>query len=166
MATVKTTYLGKLRTEAEHLQSRTKIITDAPKDNHGKGEAFSPTDLFAASYASCALTIVGIAAQTYGFNIDGATVETTKVMGEAPRRIVELVVNFVFPHNNYTEKERMIIERSIKGCPVANSLPISIKITSSITFKSSADLFSSVQYTEEKNVETPKAKDAEEEIQE
>ncbi|MDR2057909.1 MAG: OsmC family protein [Dysgonamonadaceae bacterium] len=134
METVKTTYLGNLRTEAIHLQSSTKIITDAPTDNHGKGEAFSPTDLFAASYASCALTIIGIAANTHGFNIDGTVVKTSKIMGENPRRIVELIVEFSFPHNNYNEKERKIIEAAMKGCPVANSLPAELKITRTLKF--------------------------------
>jgi uncharacterized OsmC-like protein len=135
MATIKTNYLGNLRTEAEHLQSGAKIITDAPTDNHGRGEAFSPTDLFAASYASCALTIIGIATQTHGFNIDGAVVETTKVMGENPRRVVELIVNFTFPHSNYSDKERKVIEGAIKGCPVVNSLPKELKITRTLSFK-------------------------------
>jgi len=134
MATVKTTYLGDLRTEAVHLQSGAKIITDAPTDNHGKGEAFSPTDLFAASYASCALTIIGIATQTHGFSIEGTTVETTKVMGENPRRIVELVVNFTFPANNYSEKERKVIEAAINACPVANTFPPELKINRSINY--------------------------------
>jgi uncharacterized OsmC-like protein len=134
METVKTIYLGNLRTEAVHLPSGAKIITDAPVDNHGKGEAFSPTDLFAASYASCALTIIGIATQTHGFDIDGTVVKTTKVMGENPRRIVELIVEFTFPHNNYSEKERRIIEGAIKGCPVANSLPAELKITRTLKF--------------------------------
>ncbi|MDR0683291.1 MAG: OsmC family protein [Dysgonamonadaceae bacterium] len=135
MITVRTIYSGNLRTEAEHLQSGAKIITDAPTDNHGKGEAFSPTDLFAASYASCALTIIGIATQTHGFNIDGAVVETTKVMGENPRRITELIVNFIFPHNNYSQKEQKIIESAIRGCPVVNSLPKELKITRTLSFK-------------------------------
>jgi uncharacterized OsmC-like protein len=135
MATVKTTYLGNLRTEAEHLQSGSKIITDAPTDNHGLGETFSPTDLFAASYASCALTIIGIATQTHGFNIDGTIVETTKVMGENPRRIVELIVNFTFPPNNYSDKERKVIEGAIHACPVANTLASAeLKLTKTITY--------------------------------
>ncbi|MCL1938717.1 MAG: OsmC family protein [Candidatus Azobacteroides sp.] len=138
MATVETRYLGNLRTEAKHLQSGAKIVTDAPLDNHGKGEAFSPTDLFAASYASCALTIIGIATQTHGFSIDGATVETTKVMGESPRRIVELIVNFTFPHNRYSDKERKIIEGAIKGCPVANTLSSAeLKITRTVAYMES-----------------------------
>jgi len=135
MATVKTTYLGNLRTEAEHLQSGEKIIADAPVDDHGKGEAFSPTDLMAASYASCALTIIGIAAQTHGFDVKGAEVETAKVMSESPRRIAELVVHFTFPHNNYSEKERKIIEGAIAACPVANTLPPETKISRTIRFK-------------------------------
>ena len=134
METVKTTYLGNLRTEAIHLQSGAKIITDAPTDNHGKGEAFSPTDLFAASYASCALTIIGISSQVHGFNIEGTTVKTTKVMGENPRRIVELILEFSFPHDNYSEKERKLIEGSIKGCPVGNSLPPELKVTRTMNF--------------------------------
>ena len=134
METVQTTYLGNLRTQAIHLQSGATIYTDAPIDNHGKGDAFSPTDLFAASYASCALTIIGIATQTHGFSIDGAVVKTSKVMGENPRRIVELKVEFTFPANHYSEKERAIIERSIQHCPVGNSLPSELKITKTITY--------------------------------
>lgn len=134
METVQTTYVGNLRTQAVHLQSGATIVTDAPTDNHGKGEAFSPTDLFAAAYASCALTIIGIASQTHNLNIDGAIVKTTKVMGENPRRIVELKVDFTFPANNYSEKERSIIEHSIKHCPVGNSLPPELKITRTINY--------------------------------
>jgi len=134
METVQTTYLGNLRTQAVHLQSGTTIITDAPTDNHGKGEAFSPTDLFAASYASCALTIIGIATQTHGFGIDGAVVKTTKIMGENPRRVVELKVDFTFPANNYSDKERAIIEHSIKHCPVRNSLPSELKVAQTVTY--------------------------------
>jgi len=134
MATVRTTYLGNLRTEAEHLQSGNKIMTDAPNDNHGQGEFFSPTDLFAASYVSCALTIIGIATQKHSFNIDGTVVETTKVMGENPRRIVELILHFKFPHNNYSEKELRIIEGAINSCPVANSVSPEMKITRTMSF--------------------------------
>jgi len=134
MKTVQTTYLGELRTQAVHLKSGVTIFTDAPPDNHGKGESFSPTDLFAASYASCALTIIGIATQTHGFSIDGAVAETTKIMGENPRRVVELKVDFTFPANNYSDKERAIIEHSIRHCPVRNSLPAELKIAETITY--------------------------------
>ena len=80
MATIKGTYKGNLRNEMTHLQSGNTIITDAPTDNHGKGEAFSPTDLACAALAGCMMTIMGITAQTKGFNIDGATYEITKTM--------------------------------------------------------------------------------------
>lgn len=132
LATIQTTYKGGLRTEAVHTQSGSALITDAPIDNHGRGEAFSPTDLLAASYGSCVLTIMGLAAQTHGFNIDGAKVVTTKVMGTNPRRIVELIAEFTLPSNSYTAKERKIIELTAKECPVYNSLHPDMKKT--ITF--------------------------------
>ena len=135
METLKTKYLGGLRTEVEHVASGTKLITDAPTDNHGKGEFFSPTDLLAASYGCCALTIMGIAAQSHGFDIDGAEAKTTKIMGVDPRRVVELVVEYTFPHNHYNDKERKIIEFSTKQCPVANSLDPALKITRTIVYK-------------------------------
>ena len=134
METVRAKYLGGLRTEVEHVASGAKIITDAPMDNKGKGGAFSPTDLFAASYGCCAMTIIGIAAQSHGFNIDGAEVKTSKIMGTDPRRIIELIVEFTFPHNNYSEKERKIIELSVKQCPVANSLDPAMKISKTMIF--------------------------------
>ena len=133
--TVRIKYLGGLRTEAEHILSGTKILTDAPVDNHGKGESFSPTDLMAASYGSCALTIIGIAAQTHGFDIDAAEVKTTKIMDTNPRRIVELISEFTFPHNRYSDKERKIIELSVKQCPVANSLDPALKITNTVVYR-------------------------------
>jgi uncharacterized OsmC-like protein len=135
MATLETKYLGNLRTEITHLQSGSAITTDAPTDNHGKGEFFSPTDLFASSLGSCMLTIMGIAAKTHGFNIDGAFMETTKVMGSNPRRIVEVIIKLTFPHNNYSEKELKILETSARECPVANSLHPDLKQTVSFIFK-------------------------------
>ena len=122
MATSKITYTGDLRTSSVHLKSGMEIITDAPVDNQGKGEAFSPTDLLATSLGNCMLTIVGIAARNHGFSIDGTTAEITKVMGEYPRRVTEIHVNLQFPANNYSEKDKAIIERSAKTCPVAYSL--------------------------------------------
>ena len=135
METSKTVYTGNLRTESVHLQSGGKIITDAPTDNHGKGEAFSPTDLFATSLGCCMLTIMGISAQTYGFSIDGAEVKTTKVMGTNPRRVVEIVVDLLLPHNSYSPKERKLIELAVKECPVANSLHPDIKKNITIRYK-------------------------------
>ena len=129
MATVQTKYLGDLRTESVHLQSGSKLITDAPTDNQGRGEAFSPTDLLATAFGACVLTIMGIAAKTHGFDIDGTEVETTKVMGTEPRRIVELITAFKFPHNNYSAKHRKILELTAKECPVFYSLHPDIKKT-------------------------------------
>lgn len=128
METVRTKYLGDLRTEATHVRSGEKIITDAPVDNQGKGVFFSPTDLLAASLGSCMLTIMGIAARTHGFNIDGTEVKITKVMGTNPRRVVEIVVELNFP-TSYSAKEMKIIELSAKECPVANSLHPDLKQT-------------------------------------
>lgn len=133
MPTAQTKYMGNLRTESVHIQSMSKLITDAPVDNHGKGEAFSPTDLLAAAYGACVLTITGIAAQTHGFTIDGAEVHTTKIMGTGPRRIVEIIAEIRLPHNNYNAKERKIIELAAKECPVYNSLHPDMKKT--ITFQ-------------------------------
>ncbi len=133
MATVYTKYLGDLRTESTHLQSGNKLITDAPTDNQGRGEAFSPTDLLATAYGSCVLTIMGISARIHGFSIDGAEVEVTKIMGTNPRRIVELIAEFTMPHDNYSPKEKKIIELTAKECPVFNSLHPDMKKT--VTFK-------------------------------
>lgn len=127
MATSKITYNGNLRTTSVHLQSGTEIITDAPTDNQGMGEAFSPTDLLATSLGNCMLTIVGIAAKAHSFNIDGTEAEITKVMAAEPRRVAEIHVNLKFPANNYSQKEKDIIERSAKTCPVAYSLHPDIK---------------------------------------
>ncbi len=127
MKTSEITYTGDLRTTSIHLKSGKEIITDAPTDNQGKGEAFSPTDLLATSLGNCMLTIVGIAARNHGFNIDGTKAEITKVMAENPRRVSEIHVELHFPANNYTEKEKAIIERSAKTCPVAYSLHPDIK---------------------------------------
>lgn len=130
MTKIKTVYSGSLRTEAVHEQSGTKIITDAPLDNHGKGESFSPTDLMATALGSCMLTIMGISAPAYGYNLDGTTVETEKIMGTNPRRIVEIKLMFYFPKgNNYTDQQKRVIETAAKTCPVANSIHPDIKKT-------------------------------------
>jgi uncharacterized OsmC-like protein len=127
MATVYTEYPGELRTKALHVQSGNILITDAPLDNQGRGEAFSPTDTLAASLGSCMLTIIGIAARTHGFNIDGTKLNITKIMANDPRRVSEVVLEFQFPNNNYTAKEKEIIFLAAKGCPVARSLHPDLK---------------------------------------
>ena len=125
---MKTTYLGALKCEAEHLDSGNKIGTVAPKDNNGDGSMFSPTDLFATSLSCCMLTIIGMTARTHGFSIDGATVITEKVMAANPRRVAELNLTVKFPEgSNYSDKEKKLIENSARTCPVANSLHPDIK---------------------------------------
>ena len=123
MTKMRTQYLGNLRTEIEHIQSGNKIITDAPLGNNGKGEYFSPTDMFSSSLGSCMLTIIGIAANTHGFSIDGTTLEIEKIMAANPRRVAEIKIDVHFPKDaNYTDKQKRIIEAAAKTCPVANSL--------------------------------------------
>ncbi len=134
MYTSKIEYLGELRTEATHLQSGNQIITDAPTDNHGKGEAFSPTDLVATALASCMISIMGIKLQGTGKDIKGATSEVTKVMYSEPRRIGEIHVKISVPDNNFSEKEKQILINAAHACPVAKSLHPDIKQVITITF--------------------------------
>ncbi len=122
MTKMRTIYIGNLMTEAEHLKSGSKIMTEAPEDNNGKGSMFSPTDMFAVSLSSCMLTIMGISAQAHGFSIDGTRIETEKVMASNPRRVAELKLDIYLPRNDYSPKEMRFIETSVKTCPVANSL--------------------------------------------
>jgi len=127
MKTSKITYLGGLRTEAVHLKSGKTFITDAPPD--GKGEAFSPTDIMSTSLGCCMLTIMGIAANTHNINIEGASIDITKKMEANPRRVGEIVVEFNMPKNNYTDKEKAILEHAAITCPVAKSLSAELKQT-------------------------------------
>lgn len=125
--TSRVTYLGNLRTECEHLASGNEFITDAPVDNEGKGEAFSPTDTVATALASCMFTIMGIKARDHQFSIEGASAEVLKTMGSNPRRITGIKVGFSFPMS-YTDKERKILERAAKTCPVLYSLHPDIQL--------------------------------------
>ena len=120
--TINTLYIGELRTEATHVKSGSVLITDAPLDNKGKGEAFSPTDLLATSLGSCMITIMGIAAREHGFNIDGTRAKIWKIMASDPRRVGEVKIELTFPKHDYTEKEKKFIERSAYTCPVYLSL--------------------------------------------
>ena len=120
------TYLGALRTEATHVASSEQLITDAPKDNQGKGEAFSPTDTVATALASCLLTIMGIKARDLNLTLDGTKANVHKIMGTDPRRIIEIKIDIEFS-NNFDSKFKMILERAAKTCPVANSLHPDLK---------------------------------------
>ena len=126
MATSKITYLGELRTSSIHINSNSEIISDAPLDNNGKGEAFSPTDTVANALGSCMLTMMGIKARDLGVDFTGSTTEITKVMGVDPRRITEIHV--VFNMNiKPEEKVKTILENTAKTCPVLYSLHPDIK---------------------------------------
>ncbi|NCA84854.1 MAG: OsmC family peroxiredoxin [Clostridia bacterium] len=115
-------YLGELRTQATHQLSGQRFITDAPPDNQGRGEAFSPTDLLATALGACAVTIMGIAAREHGFNIDGTTIDITKIMASNPRRVSAVTVVFNFPEVKYSDKEKKIIRLAANTCPVFQSL--------------------------------------------
>ena len=119
--TSKVTYLGDLRTKSIHVQSGSEIISDAPLDNNGKGEAFSPTDTVANALASCMMTIMGIKARDMEVNLIDSTAEVTKIMNAEPRRIG--AIEIVFEMNGVAdEKNRTILERAAMTCPVLFSL--------------------------------------------
>lgn len=131
--TSKLIYKGDLRTVATHLLSETVIETDAPLDNNGKGERFSPTDLVATAMAACMCTLMGIAARTHNIDIDGVECEIEKIMAAHPRRIAEVKVAMHFSKNiTYTHKEKKILEIAALTCPVIESLHPDLKKT--ITF--------------------------------
>jgi len=120
-------YKGELRCEMKHLRSGELVITDAPIDNNGKGEAFSPTDIVASACGSCALTVMGIAARTHNILMDGTKVTVLKIMSTNPRKISEVHLDFYFPSNNYSQKEKDILEHTAKTCPVLLSLNSDLK---------------------------------------
>jgi putative redox protein len=126
METAKTKYIGDLRTEIVHLRSGSIIITDAPIDNKGRGENFSPTDMVASALGSCAFTIMGIAARENGFSIDGSSCRITKIMSDKPRKIGEIKIDFDFTGNEYSDKQKKILDYCVKTCPVALSLNESV----------------------------------------
>lgn len=126
MATSKVTYLGDLRTSSIHLNSGSEIISDAPLDNNGKGQAFSPTDTVANGLATCMFTVMGIKARDLNIDLTNTTAEVTKIMAAEPRRISE--IHIVFNMNiDAEEKSRIILERTANTCPVNYSLHPDIK---------------------------------------
>lgn len=129
METIVTQYTTDLHTQATHLYSGSEIMTDAPLDNKGKAEFFSPTDLVATALASCMMTVMGILGNREGFSMDGTTARVTKIMGNDPRRIAEILIELDFPPNNYSVKEKAYIEGAARACPVAKSLHPDLKQT-------------------------------------
>ena len=119
-------YLGNLRTESIHISSNNKIVTDAPKDNNGKGEAFSPTDLVATSLSSCILTVIGIVSKKIKYDLTNTKSSVKKIMAGSPRRRAEIVVKIEFS-KPADSKTKTIIEKTALNCPVSKSLHPDIK---------------------------------------
>lgn len=130
--TAEIVYQGELRCELTHLFSGTKILTDAPLDNHGLAQAFSPTDLVAAAAGACMISIMGIKARDMKINLEGTKVSVEKVMASNPRRISEVNCNINFCKNNFDDKTKTILENAARYCPVLLSIHPDIK--TEITF--------------------------------
>lgn len=132
MYTSELEYVGQLRLKATHLQSGIQLVTDAPTDNHGKGEAFSPTDLLATSLAACMMTVMGIAAETHKIEYSKVQASVKKIMASNPRRVAEVKIDLKF-WGNYSDREKSILEATAKSCPVAKSL--SSELIQTISFE-------------------------------
>jgi uncharacterized OsmC-like protein len=128
MATSEVKYLGDLRTECKHLGSGEIIYTDAPLDNKGKAEKFSPTDLVATAYAACMFTIMGIYCQEHGLEFKQGLASVTKVMADSPRRIGKVIIDIDLTGNDWSEVESQKIVRAGKACPVAKTLGDQIEV--------------------------------------
>lgn len=115
-------YLGELRTQSTHLKSSDTIITDAPVDNNGKGNAFSPTDLVASALCSCMTTVMGICAEKNNFELPGSIAYVTKIMESHPRRISKIIIEINFDNNDLSDQQMQKLVTVAKGCPVAQSL--------------------------------------------
>ncbi len=127
MANFEVIYVGELRCNAKHLDSGIEILTDAPKDNHGKGESFSPTDLLATSLGTCMITVMGIEARSLKIDISGTILSISKTMGTLPRRVVEVGIELKIPDRNFTEQEKNKLMDTGLNCPVAKSLHPNLK---------------------------------------
>lgn len=132
MVPITSKYLGELRTEAVHAKSGKVIITDAPTDNNGKGDAFSPTDLVCAALSSCMMTIMGILAEREKIDLTGLTSDVIKIMDSNPRKISEIQITFSHKNLQASEIQKEKLKRAALTCPVALSLSDSVK--QSITF--------------------------------
>ena len=122
-------YQGNLRTQATHLKSGEKVITDAPTDNNGKGEAFSPTDLVSAALSSCMMTIMGMLAEREEIDLKGLRAEVVKIMASNPRKIGEIQITFYHPTLQATDVQKQKLKNAALTCPVALSLSDSVKQT-------------------------------------
>ena len=131
--TFKIKYQGDLRTTATHLDSGSEISTDAPRDNHGLGQTFSPTDMVCSALASCILTIMAIAVEKNNVDIKGTTALVKKTMGNNPRRIAKIQIDIVFP-KEYDSKTKAILERAAYNCPVHQTLSETVEKNISFTY--------------------------------
>ena len=127
-------YVGKLRTSSTHLKSGKNIITDAPTDNNGKGEAFAPTDLVSSALCSCMTTVMGICAEKGNFEMPNSTAKITKIMSSDPRKISEIKIELNFDNNNLTDTQKNKLMSVAENCPVAKSLNPDIKQTLKFNF--------------------------------
>lgn len=123
-------YTGELRTICKHLASGSEFETDAPVDNHGKGERFSPTDLMATSLATCMLTVMGIKARTMGIDLDEMKVDVEKIMKADPRRVGGINLSFHIPESLQAvdEKTKQILKHTGNTCPVQHSIHPDIEV--------------------------------------
>ena len=135
MNTFEIKYQGDLRTTATHLDSGSEISTDAPKDNHGLGETFSPTDIVCSALASCILTIMAIAVERNNIDIKGTTAMVKKTMGNNPRRIAKIQIDIIFP-KEYDSKTKTILERAAHNCPVHHTLSENVEKNISFSYLS------------------------------
>lgn len=135
MNTYEVKYQGNLRTTAIHLDSGSEINTDAPKDNHGLGKTFSPTDMLCSSLASCILTIMAIAVEKNNIDIKGTFAKVKKTMGSNPRRIIKIQIDIIFP-KEYDYKTKTILERAAYNCPVHHSISENIEKNISFSYLS------------------------------
>ena len=122
-------YVGNLRTSSTHLKSGDNIITDAPTDNNGKGEAFSPTDLVSSALCSCMTTVMGICAEKGNFEMPNSSAKITKIMSAEPRKISEIIVELDFEESNLSDAQKRKLIDVGENCPVAKSLNPDIKQT-------------------------------------
>ena len=134
MSHIKSSYLGELRTEDIHIKSSSRIITDAPTDNHGKGEAFSPTDLVCAALSSCMITIMGIRARKHAIELEGLKANVTKFMSSNPRQISKIRIQFTLESTNATSNQIQMLKEAALSCPVALSINPSIEQDVSFDF--------------------------------
>ena len=137
METIRTVYLGELRTEVTHVKSGYQLITDVPSEHGGKGEALSPTDLFCASLVSSMLSVMGGLArnQTFKGTIDGTVVRTTKIMNENPHMVKEVILEFELPKNDFTDEQKKMLEAAALNSQIAKSLKADWKQTFIFNYK-------------------------------